>query len=125
VLVLPMTDRDSSIGSPIPGPACGDVVTARLRTWPTAKAAATGVLMEVLGPRDAPGGSAKSDPEIRTAGRLPSRRERKPMPLGRTCRTRRERPRDLFDRRVFTIDGAEPRILMTPFHSSACLRAGG
>lgn len=92
-------------------PHVGDIVTARIRTWPTAKEAATGVLTEVLGPRDAPGVDLQSlirkyelpdafSPAV--SAEAAAYGEAVPESAWKSRET-------FFDHRVFTIDGADAK----------------
>jgi ribonuclease R len=92
-------------------PHVGDIVTARITSWATAKDAATGVLAEVLGPRDAPGVDLQSlirkyelpdafPPEVATEADT----------FGAEVPDSAWQNREtFFDRRVFTIDGADAK----------------
>lgn len=92
-------------------PHVGDIVTARIRTWATDKDAATGVLTEVLGPRDAPGVDLKSLirkyelPDAfpqEVAAEADARGTEVPESAWKGRET-------FFDRNVFTIDGADAK----------------
>jgi len=92
-------------------PHVGDVVTARITIWPTAKEAARGILVEVLGPRDAPG------VDLQTLVRkyeLPDAFP--PDVIHETDAFGANVPESvwsgretLFDQRLFTIDGADAK----------------
>jgi ribonuclease R len=92
-------------------PHVGDVITARISTWPTAKEAAKGVLVEVLGPRDGPGVDLQTlirkyelpdafPPDVMTEA------EQIGTDVPESLWQKRE---TLFDRRIFTIDGADAK----------------
>ena len=92
-------------------PHVGDIVTARMTTWPTAKEAGKGILIEVLGPRDAPG------VDLRTLIRkyelpdaFPPDVIREADAFGTDVPESAWRGREtLFDHRLFTIDGADAK----------------
>ncbi len=92
-------------------PHVGDIITAQILTWPTIKDAATGVLTEVLGPRDAPGVDLQS---LIRKYELPDAFE--PPVVAEADAWGSEVPevayRDretLFDKRIVTIDGADAK----------------
>lgn len=92
-------------------PHVGDIVTAKILTWPTGKDAATGALVEILGPRDAPG------VDLRTLIRKYELPDAFPPEVAREADayghdvpdSTWQGRRTFFDRRVFTIDGADAK----------------
>jgi len=92
-------------------PHVGDVVTARITSWPTGKEAAKGILVEVLGPRDAPGVDLQTlirKYELPDAFPLDVQKEAEAFGTEVPENLWRERE-TLFDRRIFTIDGADAK----------------
>ncbi len=99
----------SDLGSFVPH--VGDVVTARIESWPTAQQAAQGVLIEVIGPRDAAG------VDLTTLVRKYELPDAFPDEVtseanhfctdvpDSACQERET----FFDKRVFTIDGADAK----------------
>ena len=92
-------------------PHVGDVVTARIRTWATAKDAATGVLAEVLGALDAPGVDLQSlIRKYELPDAFPPEVSAEAKTYGDEVPENAWRGREtFFDQRVFTIDGADAK----------------
>jgi len=92
-------------------PHVGDIVTARITAWPTAKEAAKGILIEVLGPRGAPGVDLQTlirKHELPDAFPPDVIQEAEAFGANVPEDVWRERE-TLFDRRLFTIDGADAK----------------
>jgi ribonuclease R len=92
-------------------PHVGDVITARITSWPTAKDASKGILIEVLGPRDAPGVDLQTlirKYELPDAFPLDVQKEAEAFGDNVPESLWRERE-TLFDQRIFTIDGADAK----------------
>jgi ribonuclease R len=92
-------------------PHVGDIVTARIETWATAQRAATAVLSEVLGPRDAAGVDMqilirKHELPDAFAPEVIAEAERWGSEVPDTAWQGRE---NFFNQRVFTIDGADAK----------------
>jgi ribonuclease R len=92
-------------------PHIGDMVTARIRTWPTHRESATGALVEVLGPRDAPGVDLQSlIRKYELPDAFPPEAIAEAGAWGKDVPETAWRERKtFFDRRVFTIDGADAK----------------
>lgn len=92
-------------------PGNGELIVARITRWPTREQSAAGVLQEVLGPRGAPGVELKA---IIRKHNLPD--EHPPEVEAEAATFGDEVPPSaledrttFFDRRVFTIDGADAK----------------
>ena len=97
-------------GQPAPRP--DEVAVARITRWPTLEQPAEGELLEVLGERDLPRAWIfRPPPQIQFARRVPARGGSGRLVngasdvLNRACANRET----FFDRRVFTIDGADAK----------------
>lgn len=92
-------------------PHVGDVVTARIESWPTAQQAAQGILIEVLGPRDAAGVDLKTlvrKHELPDA--FPDEVVAEADHFGTEVPPSAWQDREnFFDKRVITIDGADAK----------------
>ena len=92
-------------------PHVGDIVIARIQSWATPKEAARAVLTEVLGPRDAPGVDLQTlirKSELPDA--FPAEAVKEADTWGTEVSESAWRGREtFFDRRVFTIDGADAK----------------
>jgi ribonuclease R len=92
-------------------PHVGDIVTARIKSWPTPKDAAKAVLTEVLGPRDAPGVDLQSlIRKYELPDAFPPEVAQEADAFGTEVPESAYANREtFFDRRVFTIDGADAK----------------
>jgi ribonuclease R len=92
-------------------PHVGDVITARVTTWPTAKETAKGILMEVLGPRNGPGVDLQAlVRKYELPDAFPPDVTREAEAFGSDVPESLWHGREtLFDRRIFTIDGADAK----------------
>jgi ribonuclease R len=92
-------------------PHVGDIVTARIQSWATPKEAARAVLTEVLGPRDAPGVDLQTlIRKYELPDAFPPEAVREADAWGVEVPESAWQGREtFFDRRVFTIDGADAK----------------
>ena len=92
-------------------PHVGDIVTARVQSWPTDKEAAKAVLIEVLGPRDAPGVDLQSlVRKYELPDAFPPDVIKEAEGYGTDVPESAYKNREtFFDQRVFTIDGADAK----------------